>query len=476
MRVSASRLAATDFVGSSFINAAATAVLALLLTFGAAIAPCQAEEQPLDRIVAVVNDSVILQSELDNAIQFAMVQIRQHGLTPPDEDALRSQVLERMIVERVQTGRAEQAGIRVSDGELNEVIANIAAQNNMNVSQFSDELSSQGIQFSDFRNQVRKEVLIQRLRQKEVDSHVTVTDEDVALYLANNAADDTTEYHLAHILVAVPDGANREAREKAHQKALDLLKRARNGADFAQLAIANSDGQQALQGGDLGWRKAGDLPTLFADVVPKMKAGDISNVLQGSNGYNIIKLIAQRSDEPQQMVTETHAEHILLQPNEIRDEEATRLLADDLYKRLQSGADFAALAKQYSDDPGSKNSGGDLGWVAPGVFSPDFQKEIDALKPGETSHPFHTRFGWHIARVLGRRSRDITDEVRRNRAKQAIFKRKEQEEYESYVRRLRAEAYVEYRLAGDGSSTAADKTASAGGDAGTAGSSAPAKP
>ncbi len=422
--------------------------------------PSRAAEETLDRIVAVVNDNVVLQSELDRAIHLAAGQIRDRGLTPPSDDTLRSQVLERMILERVQTARAEQGGIRVSDGELNEVVNNIATQNHLSLPEFMEELKHENIDFPAFRDQIRNEVLTQRLRQKEVDNRVLVTDQDVDLFLANNPATDSTEYHLAHILVALPDGVSPDAREKAHKKAEDLLRRARAGEDFAQLAIANSDGQQALQGGDLDWRKAGNLPTLFANIVPKMAPGDVSDILQGSNGFNIIKLVARRSDDAAQVVTETHARHILLKANAIRDEDATRLQAQDLYDRIKKGGDFAALAKQYSDDPGSKNAGGDLSWTAPGVFAPDFQTQIDQLKPGEFSHPFHTQFGWHIAGVVERRSRDVTEEMRRNRAKQAIFQRKETEEYEAYVRRLRSEAYVEYRL-GDEATKTAEKSAPA---------------
>jgi peptidyl-prolyl cis-trans isomerase SurA len=429
-------------------------LLSLLIAACTIALPCRAAEETLDRIVAVVNDNVILQSELDQAIHMAAGQIRDRGLTPPSDETLRSQVLERMIMERVQTARAEQAGIRISDGELNEFINNIAGQNHLSLPQFTEELKHEGIDFPTFRDQVRNQAMIQRLRQKEVDSRVLVTNQDVDLFLANNPATDSTEYHLAHILVALPDGANPDAREKARKKAEDLLKRARAGEDFAQLAIANSDGQQALQGGDLDWRKAGNLPTLFAGLVPKMAVGDTSDVLQGSNGFNIIKLLGRRSDDAAQMVTETHARHILLKPNAIRDEEATRLQAQDLYDRIKKGGDLAALAKQFSDDAGSKNAGGDLGWAAPGVFDPQFQSQIDALKPGETSHPFRTQFGWHIANVIERRSRDVTEETRRNRAKEAIFQRKETEEYEAYVRRLRSEAYVEYRLTGEGTKTA----------------------
>ncbi|MFI4982530.1 MAG: peptidylprolyl isomerase, partial [Nevskiales bacterium] len=217
---------------------------------------------------------------------------------------------------------------------------------------------------------------------------------------------------------------------------------------------------QALQGGDLGWRKNGTLPTVFANIVPKLAVGDVSNVIEASNGYNIIKLVEKRDAGGRQTVDETKARHILLTPNAIRNEDATRAQAYELYERLKKGSDFAELAKKYSDDPGSKNAGGDLGWQPPGVFAPEFQQQIDALKPGDMTQPFHSQFGWHIARVEERRTRDITDEARRGRARQSIMQRKDAEEYEAWLRRLRQEAYVEYRLGGDGAPTSKPPSAS----------------
>ena len=425
-------------------------LLAAMLAVAAPLRAVHADEQMLDRIVAVVNDDVILESELQRATKLAIAQIEQHGYTAPPDDVLRSQVLERLIMTKLQVQQAQQSGIRIDDRELNEYVNAVAAQNHMSLAQFAETLKKQGVDFQTVREQIRDEALIQRLRQKEVDSRVVVTDQDIDLYLAGEAQNDNSEYRLSTILVAVPDGASTDTREKARKKAEALDKRARDGEDFAQLAIANSDGQQALQGGDLGWRKAGNLPTLFAPLVERMSDGEVSDVLESPSGFSIIKLTGRRSDDARQMVTETHAEHILLKPNKIRDEDATRLQAFDLYDRIKGGADFEALAKQYSDDTGSKASGGDLGWQQPGVFDPDFQHKLDQLKPGEVSTPFRTQFGWHIAKVLARRTRDMTEQSRRNKAHQAIFERKDAEEYDAWLRRLRAEAYVEYRL-GDGS-------------------------
>jgi peptidyl-prolyl cis-trans isomerase SurA len=415
--------------------------------------------QSLDRIIAVVDDGVILQSELEQGIRVAQSEMRERGITPPSDDAVRSQVLERLVMMRLQTERAKEAGIKVDDRELNDVLARIAEQNKMSIAQFADSVKSEGLDYTSLREQVREQVLANRVRQKEVDSRIVVTDQDIDQFLAANGGDDQTEYHLAHILVALPDGATPEVREKARAKADGLLKRLKAGENFAQLAIANSDGQQNLQGGDLGWRKGSSLPTAFANVVPKLKPGDISNIIEASNGYNIIELIDKREAGERQTVVETRARHILLQPNTLRNEDATRAQAFELHDRLVRGDDFAGLAKKYSDDPGSKNSGGELGWQPPGVFAPEFQSQIDELKPGELSKPFHSQFGWHIAEVEERRTRDVTEEARRARARQAIMQRKDAEEYESWLRRLREEAYVEYRLGGDKTADADKKPA-----------------
>lgn len=407
--------------------------------------PAQAET--LDRIVAVVNDSVVLQSEVDQAMTDTKGQIRARKVEVPADDVLRPQVLERVIITRLQTQRAQQAGIRIDDRELNDVLTNIARQNKMTLSQLADSIKEDGLDFLNVREQIRDEVLIGRLRQKEVESRILVTDQDVDLYLANQGADNNTELHLAHILVSIPDGATSEERDKRRARAQGLLKRVRAGEDFGQIAITSSDGQQALQGGELDWKKAADLPSLFATAAAKLKPDETSDVLETGSGFHIIKLLGTRGGEERLTVNETHAVHILVMANALRTEDQARIQAQDLYDRLLKGGDFAKLAKEFSDDPGSKNNGGDLGWQPPGVFAPEFQIRLDQLQPGETSTPFHTQFGWHIAKVLERRTRDTTEESRRARARQAIQQRKSAEEYDTWLRRLRDEAYIEYRLA-----------------------------
>lgn len=414
----------------------------------------------LDRIIVVVNDSVLLQSDLDRAIAIAKKQIKQRGITDAPEDALRAQVLERLILSKLQTDRAGQAGIRIDDRDLNDILINVASQNGMSLAEFADAIRGDGMDFLSVRQQIREEVLINRLRQREVESRVAVTDQDVTLQMARQGTDDNVEYRLSDILIAVPDGASSEDRAKSKAKIEELLKRAQAGEDFSQLAISNSAGQQALQGGDLDWRRAENMPTAFAAAAAKLEVGSISPIFEVGSGYHILKLTDKRGGDTKSTVEETHARHILLSANAVRDEEQSKLLARDIYDRLVKGEDFAELAKKYSDDPGSKNSGGDLGFQPPGVFVPEFQSALDQIKPGELSPPFRTKFGWHVAGVIERRTRDTTEESKRARARNAIMQRKIAEDYEVWLRRLREDAYVEYRIPSDADAVAAQKAPS----------------
>jgi peptidyl-prolyl cis-trans isomerase SurA len=405
-----------------------------------------AHAAPIDRIVAVVNDGVVLQSELERSLQMARQQLGERKIALPPEDVLREQVLDRLILTRVQTQRAQEAGIRVDDRELNDVLAGIAQQNKMTLAEFAVEVRKQGMDYLSLREQIRDEVVIQRLRAREIEHRVLVTDQDINLFLANQAHLDTSEYRLSHILVAVPDGASGEARAKARAKAEALLKRIEAGEDFAQLATANSDGQQALQGGDLDWRAGANLPELFANAVQGLKKGQVAPLLENVSGFHILKLTDQRGGQERKTITETRAAHILLTPNALRDEEQTKQEIRQIHDRIVKGEDLGAIAKKVSDDPGSKVGGGDLGWQPAGVYAPEFEDAMNKLQPGQLSAPFRTSFGWHVVKVLERRSRDTTDETRRARARAAIQNRKSAEEYDMWLRRLRAEAYVEIRL------------------------------
>lgn len=413
------------------------------------LASVAAARMPLDRIAVVVNDGVILESEVQRAIQQATEQIRARGVTLPPGVNLRAQVIERLILQRVQTQRAQQAGIRVDDRELNEVLTDIARQNGLTLAQFADALRAEGTDYLAVREQIREEILISRIRQREVDARVQVTDQDVETFLRAQGSDANVEYRLSHILVSVPEGASPEQRREARAKIEGLRERVLAGENFAALAVAFSDGQQALQGGDLDFRSADALPQLFATAASRLDIGEVSPVLETPSGFHLIQLTGQRGGETRQSVVETRARHLLIQPTMLRSEEQARQLANQLYERIRAGERIADLAAEFSDDPGSKNNGGDLGFQPPGVFVPEFQVRLDQLEPGEVSPPFRSQFGWHIVEVVDRRTRDVTEQSRRARARSAVQSRRAAEEYDTWLRRLRAEAYVEYRIPGD---------------------------
>lgn len=406
--------------------------------------------QVLDYIVAVVDEDVILASELDQATDAISAQIQASGNTPPPTDVLRDQVRERLIVQKLQTQRAQQRGIAISDEELNAALQNVAAQNNMDLREFARALRTQGMDYLQVRDQVREELTVNRLRGIEVESRVNVSDRELDDFLAMaSRGDQSTEYRIAQILVAVPEGSTEQTATAARAEAEQIKQALDDGGDFAQLAISRSDGQKALEGGDLGWRSAAGLPTIFAGTVSDLDVGAHSDVLESGSGLHIVKLLDKRGGEVTAMVTETRARHILIQPNAIRDDEASREEIQNLYQRLQSGEDLADLAKEHSDDPGSANQGGDLGWRAPGSFVPAFETKLGEMEVGQVSQPFRSQFGWHIIEVLDRRERDNGAEVQRAQAREAIRRRKVAEEYESWLRQLREEAYVELRAAPD---------------------------
>jgi peptidyl-prolyl cis-trans isomerase SurA len=307
------------------------------------------------------------------------------------------------------------------------------------------------VDYAQLREQIRNEIMITKLRQKEVESRVVVSDQDVDTYLQGKDAQAETEneYRLSHILIAVPSDATEEQLQAARKTAAEILDRLRKGADFANEAVAHSGDDQALNGGDLGWRAAAALPTIFAKVVPRMEKGGVSDVISDASGMHIIKLVDVRHGDSQKIVKETHARHILLKPNAIRGEAATRAEAEDLRRQLDEGADFATLAKAHSEDPGSANQGGDLGWTAAGSFVKPFQDALDDMKPGEIRGPISTQFGLHIVQLLDRRERDTGKDYVREKARSAIFQRKVAEEYDQWLRRLRDEAYVEFRSPSD---------------------------
>ena len=404
----------------------------------------------LDRIVAVVNNEVITQSDLDAQIRTVTQQLQQQNSEVPPQDILQKQVLERTILRQLQLQMAESTGIRVDDDTLNRAIETIAKQNNLTLGQFRDVLAKDGFDFASFREDIRKEITISKLRQRQVTNRITVTDQEVDNLLATQQAQGgagagSEQYHVAQILISLPEAASPEQIQAAKEKTQQVLERLRGGADFKQTAIAVSDDQQALEGGDLGWRSAAQLPTIFADVVVKLQTGGISDLIRSPSGFHIIQLIEKRG-ETQQVVKQTQARHILIHTNEITSDQDAETRLKQLKQRIEGGEDFAALARSHSEDGATAVNGGSLGWVNPGDLVPRFEEAMNSLEPGQVSEPFQTQFGWHIVQVVERRDHDNTDESKRSKARELIRQRKTEEELQTWLRSLRDEAYVEYKV------------------------------
>ncbi|MGD2138106.1 MAG: peptidylprolyl isomerase [Gammaproteobacteria bacterium] len=402
----------------------------------------------LNRIVAIVNGDVITYTELQDAITDVVAQLQEKGTPIPAQGVLTKQVLERLVVEKLQLQIAEQNGITIDDNTLNNEIRDLARQSGMSLTQFREVLERDGYSYLKFREDLRKQLAIRQVRRQMVASRITVSDQEVENLLATlkTSGQGDVQYHLAHILIAIPEAASPEEINASRQRAESVLESVRGGANFEQTAIAESDGQNALEGGDLGWRNLGQIPSLFVDVVKDMSTGDISNLIRSSSGFHIIKLLDKRGEE-RHMVKQTRARHILLKTDELNSDEAVRLRLEQLEIRLRSGEDFATLALTNSQDTLSAAKGGDLGWLSQGDTVPEFQDAMDKLAPGEISSPVKTQFGWHIIQVTDRREHDSTVEYERARAKQLIQQRKYDEELFLWLRRLRDESYVEYRLA-----------------------------
>lgn len=401
----------------------------------------------LDRIVAVVNDDVIVETELARRLQEIRTQLGQSGTPEPADDVLRSQVLERLILDRLQLQMAKNNGLRVDDTELNQALARIAEGNNLSLRDFRDVLERDGFDFGEFREQVRNEILLSRVRQRAVEQRVNVTEREIDNFLSNNQLSEGggREYRVGHILIAVPEAASSEEIDDARQRAESVLARLRDGEDFAAVAAETSDGQQALQGGDLGWRKDSELPTIFANELLTMDQGEISEPIRSPSGFHIVR-VSDLRDQSRVLVTQTKARHILIRPNEVLSESDARLRLAKLKTRIDNGDGFSELARSNSDDTGSATRGGDLGWLAPGDTVPAFERTMLTLAEGEVSDPFQTQFGWHIVQVMERRDFDDTEQAQRSKAAEQIRKRKLDEEVQSWLRQLRDEAYVEIRL------------------------------
>ena len=401
----------------------------------------------IDSIVAVVNDDVIVRSKLNGNLSQLVARLRQNGTRIPPLRVLERQVLDHLISQELQIQAARRAGITVDDQTLAGAIGSIARRNNLSISELRDALEADGLSFSGFREEMRDEIIIGRLRTQEVHNRISVTNQELDNYLASGKGlnPQRTAFHVLHILIATPEAASSEEIQKARDKAESLVEALRGGADFRRTAIIESNGREALQGGDLGWLKAEELPSLIVDRVSTMRRAEISDPIRTSGGYHIIKLEDYKGGG-QHMITQTHARHILLTTNELVSETDARTRLAQLRERIAQGDDFGTLARSHSDDKASAIKGGDLGWVSPGDLVPQFEQQMNELSPGELSPPFETQFGWHIVQLLERRDHDSTEEILKNEAKETIRKRKAEEATDLWLRRLRDEAYVELRL------------------------------
>lgn len=407
----------------------------------------QQQVADIDSVVAVVNDDVITRNELDDRVREVVRQLQRQNTPLPAEDVLQKQILERMITDMLQRQYAKENGVRVDDTQLNLAITRIAQQNNFpSLDAFRAKLEADGVDYKKFREEIRSEIISTRLRKREVESKLVISEREVDDYLANKAriGSEGEEFHLAHILVVVPEQASAAKIQAARERAEQALSKLNGGADFAQVAASISDAKDALKGGDLGWHSGDTIPPLFMNVLQNMKPGQISAVLRSSSGFHILKLLEKRSANAPVVITQTHARHILIKTSEIMPEAEAKKRIMEIKQRIEAGADFAEQAKRYSQD-GSAQQGGDLGWLSPGETVPEFEEEMNKLNPGQMG-VVQSQFGWHLIQVLARRNTDVSEQQKRQQARIAIGTFKSDELFQDWLRQLRDQAFIEYRL------------------------------
>ncbi|MES9834805.1 MAG: peptidylprolyl isomerase [Candidatus Thiodiazotropha sp. LLP2] len=418
-------------------------VLGLLFTSSASLSAVK----ELDYIVAIVNEDIIAKSELDNKTHEMLAQMSQKRTNLPPMQILQEQILERMIAKRLQLQAADRLGLRVDDATVTKAISNIAETNKITLLQLRETLEADGISFPLFREQLREDILINRLKQKEVINRITITEQDVKNFLARElgSSRQRTAVRLFHILIATPEGASPQDVQQAKKQASEIHDQLVQGIDFNELAIRYSDGRQALEGGDLGWIETSRIPSLFTSVVDEMDSGSISEPIRNASGFHIVKLAEVKGGQ-KMIINQTHARHILINTNEIVSDDEARQRLETLRDRIINGDSFETLARSHSDDKASAIKGGDLGWTNPGDLVAQFEEQMNDLALNQISEPFKTQFGWHIVQPLERRQHDSTEEVLKNKARLEIQKQKSEEAIELWLRRLRDEAYVEVLL------------------------------
>ncbi len=414
------------------------------LLFLVGVNSSQAAYQSLDKVVAVVDDGVVLESELKSRIVTITSRLNAQGTPLPPQDVMRKRILEQLVTEQVQLQMAEREGLRIDDNQLTETMANIASRNGMSLEEFQVAIRSEGVTFAEAREQIRREMLTSRLQQKRVNGRVRVTDKEVENFLASSAGRSALDYYLGHILLALPENPSSEQVAQKGKEALEVLAEIRSGVDFRQMAVARSDGRNALEGGVLGWRKETELPTIAADIVPKMAVGEVSEPIRTDSGFHLIALLDKRGGASQ-VVTQKNVRHILVKPSEIKTPEEARAEIDVYYQKLLAGEDFAALAKEHSEDPISAVSGGELGWVGPGDMVETFEQQMNNTPTGVYSEPFLSPFGWHVLQVTEVREQDIGAKLQANQAREVLTRKKYDTELVKWLREIRAEAFVELK-------------------------------
>ena len=401
----------------------------------------------MDRIIAVVDQGVITEQELLDRISTVSAQLEKQGTALPPQNVLEKQILERLIVDSLQLQLAAQTGIKVDDTQLDKTIERIAAQNKLGIEEFKTLLEKDGMSVRKFREDIRSEITIARLREREVDNKLNVSEGEVDNYLTTqaNRGEEQDEFEISHILIRTPEDASPEDLDKAKTKTQEVLQQLSNGKDFAQVSAAFSDAPNALEGGNMGWKSGTQLPALFLDTLKKLQVGEVAKPLRSPNGFHVLKLTNRRGGTSSLVIDQTHARHILLKLSEVVSEKDAKRKMDGIKERIDNGSKFEDMARQYSED-GSANNGGDLGWVNPGDTVPPFEKAMNTLGLGEISEPVLSPFGWHIIQVLERRQQDMTKEASRLKARQEIRLRKSEEAYQDWIRELRDRAFVELRL------------------------------
>ncbi|MBT8098907.1 MAG: peptidylprolyl isomerase [Gammaproteobacteria bacterium] len=402
----------------------------------------------IDGVAAIVNEGVVLKSQFQEQLDLIRERASEQGIPLPPDDILREQVLERVILTEIQMQRAARIGLQVSDQMLNSVLDDIAKRSGGTLAELPSILAADGIDYQQFRRQMREEVTLEQLRRIDVDQRIEVSPREIQQCIADleNNVVVNSEYNLSHILLSLPEAASTSEIEKAMENARDIVSRARDGADFRELAARYSQGPTALEGGSLGWMQGEAVPTVFTEILAPMKAGDVSEPYRTATSIHIVKVNEMRGAVERSEIDQVNARHILISPNEIIDDDTAKQRLQDAYERIKAGEDFAELAKLLSDDPGSANTGGELGWAGPGTFVPEFDAVVKSLEPNELSEPFRSQFGWHIVEVLERRVYDNTEDLKEQNCVVRIRAGKRGDETQLWMRRLRDEAYVEVKM------------------------------